>query len=58
MNEDPIVDEVRRARGEYAERFDYDLDAICRDLQKKQEQSGRTVITLPPQRPTEVAGRD
>ena len=33
MIDDPIVAEVRKARDEYARRFDYDLDAICKDLQ-------------------------
>jgi hypothetical protein len=44
---DPIVDEVRKAREEYARQFNYDLDAICRDLRKKQELSGAKVISLP-----------
>ena len=56
MNDDPIVDEVRKARDEYAQRFDYDLDAICRDLQKKQEQPGRQVVSFPPKRPAATAG--
>jgi hypothetical protein len=30
--DDPIVAEVRNARDEYARRFNYDLDAICKDL--------------------------
>lgn len=29
---DPIVDEVRRVRDAYTARFNYDLDAIFRDL--------------------------
>ena len=40
MNDDLIVQEVRQARDEYATKFDYDLDAICKDLQSKQEQPG------------------
>ena len=34
MNDDPIIEEVRKAREVYAKKFDYDLDAICLDLQK------------------------
>ena len=30
--EDPIVEEVRAVREAYAKRFDYDVQAICRDL--------------------------
>ncbi len=45
---DPIVEEVRKARDEYARKFDYDLDAICRDLRQRQGQGGRQVVSLPP----------
>lgn len=51
MIDDPIVAEVRNARDEYARRFNYDLDAICQDLQQKQLQSGRKLVAFPPQRP-------
>lgn len=39
MAKDPIVEEVRRIRDQYAARFNYDLDAIYRDL-KEREQRG------------------
>ncbi|MFM9962000.1 MAG: hypothetical protein ACKV2Q_12330 [Planctomycetaceae bacterium] len=51
MTDDPIVAEVRKARDDYAQRFNYDLDAICRDLQQKQQQSGRKLVGFPPKRP-------
>jgi hypothetical protein len=51
MIDDPIVAEVRKARDEYARRFNYDLDAICKDLQQKQLQSGRKLVAFPPRRP-------
>ena len=54
MTEDPIVTEVRQARDDYAKRFNYDLDAICRDLQQKQQQSGRKLVSFPPKRPKTV----
>jgi hypothetical protein len=58
MIDDPIVAEVRKARDEYARRFHYDLDAICRDLQQKQVQSGRKLVSFPPNRPKPtIAGR-
>lgn len=37
---DPIVDEVRRVREEYAARFNFDLDAIYRDLKEQEARSG------------------
>jgi len=54
MQLDPIVEEVRKIRDEYAKRFNYDLDAICRDLQEKQRQSKRRVVSLPPKRPRKM----
>ena len=48
MWEDPIVEEVRKAREEHAAKFDYDLAAICRDLREKQAESGRRVIRREP----------
>ena len=51
MIDDPIVDEVRKIREEYARQFNYDLDAICKDLQEKQAASGRKIVSFPPNRP-------
>jgi hypothetical protein len=42
--EDPIVEEVRKVRDAYAQRFNYDLDAIYRDLKEKERRSGRVVV--------------
>ncbi len=52
--EDPIVEEVRKARDEYARQFNYDLDAIFRDIQEKQQrrkERGRKVVRLEPREP-------
>lgn len=56
MPDDPIVNEVRKVRDEYANAFGYDLDSICRDLQKKQRQPGKQVVSFPPKRPATIAG--
>ena len=48
MLRDPIVEEVRGHRDEYAKRFNYDLRAICHDLKEQQERSGRKRVSLPP----------
>uniref|UniRef100_UPI00405625F8 hypothetical protein n=1 Tax=Candidatus Electronema sp. TaxID=2698783 RepID=UPI00405625F8 len=53
MIEDQIVEEVRRIRNEYAKQFNYDLDAVCRDLQQKQERSGRTLVSFAPRKDKE-----
>jgi hypothetical protein len=46
--QDPIVEEVRRARDAYAKQFNYDLDAIYRDLKAKERQSRQRVVPCPP----------
>ena len=50
MWKDPIVEEIRRIREEYAAEFNYDLAAICRDLRKRQAEGGRVVVSRLPRR--------
>lgn len=52
MWEDPIVEEVRKARDAHAAKFNYDLQAIYRDLKEQEKQSGRTFVSYPPKRIT------
>jgi len=60
---DPIVDEVRRVRDAHAARFNYDLDAIFRDIKEQEKKSGRKFVSFIPPRvepnqalqPTEAA---
>ena len=51
MWKDPIVEEVRKVRRRHAAKFNYDLDAICRDLNEQARKSGRRVVSLSPKRP-------
>jgi len=44
---DPIVEQVHRARDEYAKKHHYDLDSICEALREQQVQKGRQVVSLP-----------
>ncbi len=46
MLQDEILDEIRKIREEHAKSFDYDLDAMFADWQKKQVESGREVVNL------------
>ena len=39
MWEDPIVEEVRNSREEHAAKFNYDINAIIKDLQEQQRNS-------------------
>jgi hypothetical protein len=50
MWKDPIVEDVRKWRDEYAAEFDYDLEAIGRDLRGTQKAPGRKVVSFPPRR--------
>lgn len=47
---DPIIAEVRAVRDEHAARFDYDIDAIFRDIRAAQETSGRKYVQFPARR--------
>ena len=41
---DEIVEEVRKMRDEYAAKFDYDLDAIYKDIKKQEKKSRRKLF--------------
>ena len=43
---DPIIAEVRAIRQAYAARFDYDVEAIFRDIRARQEATGRDYVRL------------
>ena len=44
---DPIVEEIRRGREAYAAKFNFDIEAICRDLQRQELESEHEIVTLP-----------
>lgn len=41
---DPLVDEVRQVRDAHAARFQYDLDAIFRDIKEQERKSGHQFV--------------
>ncbi len=43
---DPIVEEIHKIRKEYAEKFDFDVDAMFQDLHKKQTESNRQIVSF------------
>jgi hypothetical protein len=47
---DPIVDEVRCVRDAHATMFNYDLDAIFKDIKEQEKNSGLTFVSYPPRR--------
>ena len=54
---DPIIAELRAIRQEYAARFNYDVDAMFRDLRARQDASGRQYVRWPSRRSVS-AGED
>lgn len=52
MWQDQILEEIYKIREEHAKSFNYDLQAICDDLQKKQAASGRQIISDPLKQPS------
>jgi hypothetical protein len=56
---DPIVDEIRQVRDAHAARFNYDLDAIFRDIKEQETKSGLTFVSgvarQPPPNPSPPA---
>jgi hypothetical protein len=55
MTKDPIVEEVRRVRRQYAARFKFDLDAIYRDLKEREKKGEFKVIYRTPRRVPPIA---
>jgi hypothetical protein len=51
---DEVLQEVRKAREAYAKRFNYDLQAIHRDLKEQERAGGRRIVSLSPRRPKPV----
>ena len=50
MQTDPVIDELRAVRDEHAARCGYDVEEIFRDIQAKQQASGREYVRLPARR--------
>ena len=50
MWQDPIVEEVRKARQDHAKKFGYNLKAIYDDLKATEKLGGREVVSLPSKR--------
>ena len=54
---EPPTKKSRTLRQAYAARFNYDVDAMFRDIRARQEASGREYVRLPSRRPVS-AGED
>lgn len=47
MWKDPIVEEIHKFRTQYASQFNHDIERIFRDIQKRQAQTGKDLISFP-----------
>jgi hypothetical protein len=47
---DELIEEVRKARQEQAAKWNFDLKAILEDARRRQEQSGRQIVSFAPKR--------
>ena len=56
MWKDPIVEETRKIRVQYASKFNHDIDAIFEDIQKRQIRSTIKPVSLPPRKPSQNPG--
>jgi hypothetical protein len=48
MQDDPIIEEIRKVRDQLASEVDYDVRALGRKLQRSQMVAKRKLVSLPP----------
>ena len=58
MWRDPIVEEVRKLREQYAARYNHDLNAIFEAARENQKKSDHKTVTRPPKRALQTSTRD
>ena len=49
---DPILEEIRLLREARAAKFNYDVDALFDDLERRERESDREFVSYPPKRIT------
>lgn len=54
MWKDPVVEETRKLREQYASKFNHDIDAIYEDIQRLQAQSVKQPVSLPARKPSKA----
>lgn len=51
MWRDPIVEETRKLRESYASEHGHDIEAIYKDILKREAESNRKIVSLAPRKP-------
>ena len=52
MWKDPIVEETRKLREQYANQHNHDIDVIFEDIQQRQANSDKKMVSFPPRKLT------
>ena len=47
MWKDPVIEETRKLRDEYASQHHHDIDAIFEDIQKRQAKAEKKLVSFP-----------
>jgi len=55
MWKDPVIEETRKLREQYASKHNHDIDAIFDDIQKRQVKSQKKLVSFPPRKPTKAS---
>ena len=53
MWKDPIVEETRKLRESYAAEHNHDVDSIYLDVLRRQSDTKKKVVSLPPRKPAQ-----
>jgi hypothetical protein len=51
MWHDPVIEETRKLRDEYASQHHHDIDSIFEDIQKRQATAEKKMVSFPPRKP-------
>jgi len=54
MWKDPVVEETRNFREQYANKFNHDIDAIYEDIKRRQAISAKKQVSLPARKPSKA----
>ena len=55
MENESIIDEVRRIRMEFCREFNNDINAMAEYLRKKEQEHPERIVNFPPKRPRQRA---
>ena len=55
MWKDPIVEETRKLREQYASQHNHNIDTIFEDIKQRQGKSKKRLVSFPPRKPIKTA---